>query len=658
MTTKNIIDDGLLIFEYADFNNPDTPLDQKERTYIFDQNNTGNSWDISTSGMQETICGYKSRGARDDKDWQNTLPHSNAIRLSASFDNGPGMIKQNVVFTRPGKATLFLFSRSDFYTPDLNVRECTMVVKLGETSPNHEITCGQNWEKQSIGFDGVDIPQGSPFKTVPLQFSCGINVIDENAPTLRNIDMFFDHAPVAQLMPATKKAINYRPKQQIAAQKFEVTDDEGDLLPGAWVEFTLSPDINGVQFTNGTDSASFQCNEQAVVTLPAGTLEADDNVTGELKLSVAGDEALSIGFTKQEQTRIIITPEPSTNDLKAPVEGFFNPNTGFEAQLQVLVGNDWRPKADGSIQATILNGDQGTPHFCDADHPYDFAEQMAGTDPVALPLVQAGVHPGKFSLNISDADNPDVCKTLALEVVRIDSFEDLEPIGNHDSVSRNWVTENGRWRARALLSDNTPAASQPVSFSLDDSDAPGVAFSEAGGTYQSGTTDDYGYAHIPAISVPDIAGHFTVYIEAGDDSVHLSPAQCHMDVSICEAPYVATVERAGWKDKDTIDINSPRAFSVQLKDSNNKFITSGKYVEFKILNNTAGARFSEPTNIITGHVDKDTDTVPACLGVIGTGLVTCRTIECDTYDGAFTLRVGIKGDSTPYTQGVITVSSD
>lgn len=295
MSKYNLIDDGLFLFPNADFNTATSKLITKEWCYIDDRNSTGGQWNIKGYA---TVRGYDSSLAQSDQVWNIYIPHSNAVRLSGAQGNPTGTIEQNIILTRSGKCTLTFWSRSDFYASASSATPSQLQVKIGDSIPQ-TVTCGASWEQHKMEFNGASILQGSNSVQVPLSFTCTGDVKAPDVPTLRNIEIYYNNTAVAILLPQGKTKIVYTPNKNIGKQQFLVKDTDDQLLAGAWVKFTLSVGAAGVRFINGQQSILLQCDSNAVVTLPEGSLHADNDINGSLILHVGEDEALQTGFIKQ-----------------------------------------------------------------------------------------------------------------------------------------------------------------------------------------------------------------------------------------------------------------------------------------------------------------------------------------------------------------------
>jgi hypothetical protein len=443
----------------------------------------------------------------------------------------------------------------------------------------------------------------------------------------------------------------------VCISKWEVALTSPDVLTlsakeqGGWKQtedwfFSVYGAENVRSHLSSSQSLFFSVNEQLFppvdicagkAVIPANTVLLPYSVTSPAFLALRVDSreaephSLPIALVAEKSERFIFTPAPSASLLTAPVKGFFNDGNPFNVQIEEQEDDHWQPRTGGKIKAELLDRNSNAPCFSGEADKYIFRGQMQGTHGVCLPLLQAGLHSGTFTLTLSDEAHPEISQNLTLQVKGINTFTPPEPAGV-DSVSRSWTTEAGRWIVQAFLESGEPAAEQPVEFRLVSLHDINVKFNQTRQPALSGKTDKNGYVGIPPIDVPDDVGAFDVYVDAGSDNP--TPAQAHIAVSITEKPTVAILKSIAWR--PTMKLKKPESFSVQMTTIDNRLITSGVNVTFLISGDTSEAHFRHPVGD-TGNPKFDTTAlVPAILDR-GYALVTCPPIEC-TRVGTFTLQ--------------------
>lgn len=434
------------------------------------------------------------------------------------------------------------------------------------------------------------------------------------------------------LKKPTQLIINYDELKQQGEQKddwiFYISDKAGAAPDNTVVNFKLndyswdlSPD-NGYVIMPHKIWTDFS---------PSGSVILTITVTGAAKSNTFPVTLQKLDISE----RLVFSPEPG-KIMAAPVEGVFNNGMGINVKIEQHVNGTWQPRPDGRIKAEFKSADNATPYFTDVTDKYHFSGQMQGSADVTLPVICAGLQPGSYSLQISVADNPDVSRTIMLNVQAISCFGRMAPIGDTDNVSRNWTTEEGRWYVEAKLANGNPAADQPVEFRISTTKPHSAVFKDSHGVQISGKTDHDGFAHIPAIVVPDEDSSFTVYVEAGDSSENR--AQSHVVVSVITVSPVKKIIPVVWSEK--MSTLKGQTFSVRLVDSFEHLVTSGKHAIFKITNNNAEAKF-------TNAIDTQTDIVSASLNQDGKALATCREITCSKI-GNYNLSVIVMEDNAPF----------
>ena len=570
--------------------------------------------------------------------------HSSPLKHSAVLFND-GIISHKISSLAPVRYTLSLeHILSTFHTEFASY----ILTVCGYTEGSRENIFKQEYTA-TTGDISEDWKQNRITFTPRCRFTDCLLIIDgKNGCIISDVSLYREAVPewnIRQISPQSlvmKYHSTGKEWRQEDDWRFLVTDRSTGMVPpkGTQVHFCF----------NKLDFGPYQTDDGGYVTLPFGRAHSKENVT--LDITVGDDiEKHSFPVTllqDDKKERLIFSPEPG-DGMVAPVDGLFNEGKGISVGIEEYVNGDWQPKRNGNIKADLLNPHKGAPYFNDQGDQHHFAGKMDGTKSVALPVIHAGTTLGIYTLKISDADSPEVKKTIELTVQSISSFDHVEPVGGHDSVSRNWTTEDGRWYVKALLADDKPAPDQPVEYRLDDPHGTGVTFVETKDIKQNGKTDRQGYARIPAIVVPDEDSSFSVYVEAGDGTVPENHAQAGMMVSIITILPVNTITPIEWV--ENMSTLKGQTFSVRLEDVNGNLVTSGRNVIFKIEANNAGATFMDNVNS-----DTDTDIVPARLGHDGRALVTCREITC-SHTGDFTLSVSVQGDTAPFAPKIIEVTA-
>jgi len=475
----------------------------------------------------------------------------------------------------------------------------------------------------------------------------------------------YDYQPSAWLLITNMQLlreehpVSLNIEQQSPEQLVLVSDGTGNWVQQDQWTFSVS-DVNNpkrhpkdgtvVTFSTNFSPDTTHAVKNGKVTLPVGTVTTIYKPHNPvLTVNVQGSEKKFAINVSSPITRLIITPAIAS--LRAPVEGVFSQDAGIRVLVEELNDSrNWIPKTNARIVADLETKSGTAPCFPGGEH--HFAGQMKGKEDVILPTIQAGVHAGDFILTLSDADNRQISDSLILTVDKIAKLDLITPLS--DGTSRKWVTEPGRWKAQARLKNGEVAMSQPVVFRLESDPAmPGLEFKESKDITLAGHTDGKGVAWVPAINVPNVSQSFSVFIEAGDDVS--APAQAVVeDITISDAQAVHTIDPLGWT--STMLVQKPQDFSVQLKDIEGHPVTSGRFAEFRITQNTAGAKFKKQEDTgVAVSTDDDTDKVPACWGD-GQARITCREIECSNA-GVFTLTVISPDKNAPGVQQKITVTA-